>query len=115
MFEEHRPTHVIHLASVVGGVKTNKENVADFFTDNVLINTNMLYVARTYRIKKLISLIGTCAYPKQCQMPYEEITQQRYEEMLSGLNKLNFRQVKGNEAVVEKFCDGDVCEVEITA
>ena len=72
MFEEHRPTHVIHLAAVVGGVKANKEKVADFFTDNVLINTNVLYVARNYNIQKLVSLIGTCAYPKECQLPYEE-------------------------------------------
>jgi len=72
MFEEYRPTHVIHLAAVVGGVKANKESVADFFTDNILINTNVLYVARNYNVKKLISLVGTCAYPAQCPLPYEE-------------------------------------------
>ena len=46
------------------------------------------------------------------QMPYEEITENEYSEMLSDLKRLSFRQVKGNEAIVEKFCDGDVCEVE---
>ena len=45
-------------------------------------------------------------------MPYEEITENEYSEMLSDLKRLSFRQVKGNEAIVEKFCDGDVCEVE---
>ena len=48
------------------------------------------------------------------QMPYEEITEQRYGKILSNLSKLNFRQVKGNEAIVEKFCDGDMCEVGIS-
>ena len=45
------------------------------------------------------------------QMPYEAIDEKEYEKMLSKLQRLSFRKVKGNEAVVERFCDGDVCEV----
>ena len=44
-------------------------------------------------------------------MPYEAIDEKEYEKMLSKLQRLSFRKVKGNEAVVERFCDGDVCEV----
>ena len=47
------------------------------------------------------------------QMPYEEITEGVYDTMVSGLKRLSFGRVKGNEAIVERFCDGDVCEIEI--
>ena len=45
------------------------------------------------------------------QMPYEEITEDQYNEMCSKLQKLNFRNVEGNEAVVDKFCNTDHCEI----
>ena len=45
-------------------------------------------------------------------MPYEEITQKEYDKMVSELSFLSFRQVKGNEAEVEKFCNNDTCELD---
>jgi hypothetical protein len=47
------------------------------------------------------------------QMPYEEITQKKYEKMVDELKFLSFRQVKGNEAIVDKFCNNDTCEIEV--
>ena len=47
------------------------------------------------------------------QMPYEEITQKEYDKMISGLSFLSFRQVKGNEAIIDKFCNSDHCEIAI--
>jgi hypothetical protein len=44
-------------------------------------------------------------------MPYEEVDKKKYDTMMSELRYLSFRQVKGSEAVVEKFCNNDVCEV----
>lgn len=46
------------------------------------------------------------------QMPYEEITSEKYDEMVKELSYLSFRQVKGNEAEVEKFCNNDTCEID---
>ena len=46
------------------------------------------------------------------QMPYEEITEKQYHKMVEGLKFLSFRQVKGNEAVVDKFCNNDSCEID---
>jgi len=37
-----RPDAVVHLAAKVGGVKGNSQFIADFFQENVLINTNIL-------------------------------------------------------------------------
>ena len=49
------------------------------------------------------------------QMPYEEITEKKYNEMVKELSFLSFRQVKGNEAEVEKFCNNDTCEIDFEA
>ena len=46
------------------------------------------------------------------QMPYEEITEKEYDKMVKKLSFLSFRQVKGNEAEVEKFCNNDTCEID---
>ena len=32
--------------------------------------------------------------------------------MVNSLKFLSFRQVKGNEAEVEKFCNNDTCEID---
>ena len=46
------------------------------------------------------------------QMPYEEITEKEYNKMVKKLSFLSFRQVKGNEAEVDKFCNNDTCEID---
>ena len=47
------------------------------------------------------------------QMPYEEITKEEYDNMVKSLSYLSFRQVKGNEAEVDKFCNNDTCEIDL--
>ena len=32
--------------------------------------------------------------------------------MVEKLSYLSFRQVKGNEAIVDKFCNNDACEID---
>ena len=49
------------------------------------------------------------------QMPYEEITEKEYNKMVKSLSFLSFRQVKGNEAEVDKFCNNDTCEIDLEA
>ena len=49
------------------------------------------------------------AYP---QMPYESIDAETYHEMKAQLGKLSFGRIKGEEIVVERFCDNDVCEID---
>ena len=49
------------------------------------------------------------------QMPYEEITEKEYNKMVKQLKFLSFRQVKGAEAEVEKFCNNDTCEIDFEA
>ena len=46
------------------------------------------------------------------QMPYEAIEEETYKDLVGKLSKLNFGRVKGEEIVIERFCDNDVCEID---
>ena len=71
-FKDHEPTHVIHLAARVGGIKANMENMADFYTDNIYINTNVLASAHKHNIAKVVSVLSTCIYPNDVSYPLTE-------------------------------------------
>ncbi len=69
MILNHSPDAIIHLAARVGGVKSNTEFVADFFRDNILMNTNVLDASMRLGVKKVVSLLSTCVYPDEAQYP----------------------------------------------
>lgn len=72
IFKCHKPNTLIHLAARVGGVKSNYEFVADFYTENIRINTNVLEAARKNGVTKAISLLSTCVYPDSASYPLTE-------------------------------------------
>jgi hypothetical protein len=45
------------------------------------------------------------------QMPYEAIDKNRYNKEISSIKRLTFGTIEGEEAQIEKFCDGDTCLV----
>ena len=51
------------------------------------------------------------AYP---QMPYEAIDEATYHKMKDSLGKLSFGRITGEEVVIERFCDNDVCQIDFT-
>ena len=55
LFKKLKPTHVIHLAAKVGGIQDNIAKPAEYFNDNVLINTNVLRASHTYGVSKFTS------------------------------------------------------------
>ncbi len=63
LLEKIRPAQILHLAGVVGGVKTNAANNSRFFEENVLINTAVLSAARSLGVQRLISFLSSCAFP----------------------------------------------------
>jgi len=65
-----------------------------------------------YQLKG-ISFLPKLEHGAYRQMPYEEITNEVYDKMVDELKFLSFRQVKGNEAIVDKFCNNDTCEIEL--
>jgi hypothetical protein len=63
-----------------------------------------------YQLKG-ISLLPVHNEPVYSQMPYEEINEERYNEMIKKIKKLNFNKIKGEEVIIEKFCDNEVCTI----
>jgi len=63
LFNTYNPTHVIHLAAKVGGIQDNIAKPADYFDDNILINTNVLKMSRISNVDKFVGILSTCIYP----------------------------------------------------
>jgi ribonucleoside-triphosphate reductase (thioredoxin) len=67
-----------------------------------------------YQLKGISFLprLDSGAYP---QMPYEAIDKESYDSMVTGLSKLSFGRIKGEEIIAERFCDNDVCEIDFVS
>lgn len=72
LFEKYKPTHVIHLAALVGGLFKNMKYKATFFRDNLLINDNVLHTAHLFKVKKVVSCLSTCVFPDKVTYPLDE-------------------------------------------
>ena len=72
VFKAHKPTHVIHAAAVVGGIKRNREQSATLLRENTLINLNTLEAARLVGVEKLVSFLSTCSFPDKVTYQYNE-------------------------------------------
>tara|TARA_Y100000004_G_scaffold169697_1_gene204177 strand:- start:3420 stop:4376 length:957 start_codon:yes stop_codon:yes gene_type:complete len=71
-FKTHKPEYVFVAAAKVGGIMANKEYKADFITDNLLIQTNIIKYAHKHGVKKLLFLGSSCIYPKHSNIPITE-------------------------------------------
>lgn len=67
-----RPEYVIIAAAKVGGIGANSNFGADFITDNILIQTNIIRASHESGVKKLLFLGSSCIYPKFAPQPMKE-------------------------------------------
>ncbi|KAF8607214.1 epimerase-domain-containing protein [Ceratobasidium sp. AG-I] len=72
LFAKYKPTHVIHLAALVGGLFKNMKYKLTFLRDNVRINDNVLETSHQTRVKKLVSCLSTCVFPDKVEYPLDE-------------------------------------------
>ncbi|KAJ8522417.1 hypothetical protein ONZ45_g1004 [Pleurotus djamor] len=72
LFEKYKPTHVIHLAAMVGGLFKNMKYKLTFLRDNVLMNDNVLHTACERKTEKVISCLSTCVFPDKVEYPLDE-------------------------------------------
>jgi GDP-L-fucose synthase len=72
MFDAIRPTLVIHLAAVVGGIGANREFPGRFFYDNVMMGAMVMEHARLAGVGKFVGVGTICAYPKLAPVPFRE-------------------------------------------
>lgn len=72
LFERVKPTHVVHLAAMVGGLFHNINNNLDFLRRNLQINDNVLQNSYEHGCVKVISCLSTCIFPDKTNYPIDE-------------------------------------------
>ena len=78
-FECNRPEYVFVAAAKVGGIMANSNYKADFLTQNIRIQTNIIDSAHRWNVKKLLFLGSSCIYPKFATQPITE------DQLMTGL------------------------------
>jgi GDP-L-fucose synthase len=71
-FDRERPAIVVVAAAKVGGIKANNDQPVEFLTENLLIQNNLICVAYTSGVRKLLFLGSSCIYPKLAPQPIPE-------------------------------------------
>lgn len=71
-FADTRPEVVIDAAARVGGIVANSTRPADFFSDNLRIQVNLLDSAVASGVQRFLFLGSSCIYPKFCEQPVPE-------------------------------------------
>lgn len=71
-FEEQQPEIVILAAGKVGGIVENKTYPADFITQNLAIQLNVIRSAHLAGVKRLVFFGSSCMYPRECAQPMAE-------------------------------------------
>ena len=70
--KKNKPKFIFLAAAKVGGILSNKIRKADFITENLLIQTNVINGAFLSGVKNLIFLGSSCVYPKFSKQPIKE-------------------------------------------
>jgi GDP-L-fucose synthase len=77
-YERERPTHVLLAAGRVGGILANSTYPAEFLSDNLRIQVNVMDAAQRTGVERLLFLGSSCIYPKFAEQPIRE------ESLLTG-------------------------------
>ena len=70
--KKNKPKFVFIAAAKVGGINSNSQNKADFISQNLIIQNNLIYGCFLAGIKNLIFLGSSCIYPKKSKQPIKE-------------------------------------------
>ncbi|MFG2022757.1 GDP-L-fucose synthase family protein [Streptomyces sp. NPDC048825] len=71
-FAAMRPDVVVLAAARVGGIKANATRPAEFLSDNLRIQVNVLDAALEHEVERLLFLGSSCIYPKFADQPIRE-------------------------------------------
>ena len=69
---EERPSHVVLAAAKVGGIVANNTAPADFLSDNLRIQVNVMDAAQAAGVDRLLFLGSSCIYPRLAEQPIRE-------------------------------------------
>lgn len=71
-FNSTKPEIVIDAAAKVGGIHANSTYPADFLSDNLRIQTNLIDTANEFDVSKFLFLGSSCIYPRLAEQPIKE-------------------------------------------
>src|SRR4051794_7731363 len=71
-FAAEKPATVVMAAAKVGGILANSTSPADFISDNLRMQVNVLDAAARHGATKLLFLGSSCIYPKFAPQPIRE-------------------------------------------
>jgi GDP-L-fucose synthase len=69
LFQKFKPKVVIHLACNVGGLFKNTSKKIEMFSENLLINNNILQCCQYYKVELLVNMLSTCVFPDKIEYP----------------------------------------------
>ena len=68
----NKPKIIFIAAAKVGGIYSNNKYKADFISENLSIQLNLINSAYLNGIKNIIFLGSSCVYPRNCSQPIKE-------------------------------------------
>ncbi len=71
-FAETKPKYVVLAAAKVGGILANDTYPADFLSENLQIQTNVMDAALEFDVERLLFMGSSCIYPKFAPQPIKE-------------------------------------------
>lgn len=71
-FSQERPEYVFLAAAKVGGIDANRNALADFMYQNMMLEMNVIHAAWRNGCKKLEFLGSSCIYPRMAPQPMKE-------------------------------------------
>ena len=71
-FEAERPEYVFLAAAKVGGIVANRDALADFLYENMILEMNVIHSAWKNGCRKLEFLGSSCIYPRLAPQPMKE-------------------------------------------
>ncbi len=71
-FAEYKPRYVVLAAAKVGGILANDTYPADFLSENLQIQVNVMDAALEYDVERLLFMGSSCIYPKFAPQPIRE-------------------------------------------
>jgi len=72
LFDEFKPTKVIHLAAEVGGLFKNMRNQSTMLQNNLCMNQNVINASHKHGVQRLIACLSTCVFPAEATYPLTE-------------------------------------------
>ena len=106
-----KPRAVIIAAAKVGGIRANINYPANFISDNLQIQTNLISASYENKVKKLILFGSSCIYPKNLKKPINEnqILSGKLEETNESYAVAKIAGIKLIEAFNKQYKTNYIC------